>query len=96
MGLKTKHSVWVGPPFVFIREVTGEPHPRWGMDPAIRPRQGDLVKMAASGAPHLPQRSWTLSLGRLLPPGRGDHSSLVSLAAGGGGGVWWPAKMLRS
>lgn len=87
MGLKTKHGVWVEPSFVFICEVTWEPHPCQGIDSAIRPRQGDLAKMAASGAPG-PQRSWALSLGRLLPPGRGDCSSLVFLTMGRGGGTW--------
>lgn len=95
-GLRTKHSVWVGPSFVFIREVTWEPRPRQAIDPAIRPRQGDLAKMAASEAAPVPQRSWALSLGRLLPPGRGDCSSLVFLTRGRGGGTWWPAKTLRS
>lgn len=84
-GLRTKHSVWVGPSFVFICEVTREPRPRQAIDPAIRPRQGDLAKMAASEAAPVPQRSWALSLGRLLPPRRGDCSSLVFLT----GQRWW-------
>lgn len=96
MGLKTKHSVWVGPSFVFICEVTWEPCPRMGISPAIRSRQGDLDKMAASRAPNLPERSWSLSLRHLLPPERGDRSSLVSLTMGRDGSTWRPAKMLRS
>lgn len=68
-----------------ICEVTWEPRPRQGIDPAIRPRQGDLAKMAASGASPVPQRSWTFSLGRLLPPGRGDCSFLVFF----NGQRWW-------
>lgn len=67
-----------------------------GIDLAIRPTQGDLDKMAASGAPKLPERSWALSFRHLLPPERGDCSSLVSLTMGRGGSTWWPAEMLRS
>lgn len=46
-------------------------HPHQGVDSVFRPRQGDLAKMAASGAPRLPQKSWALSLGHLLTP-RGE------------------------
>lgn len=95
-GLTAKPSVWVGPFFVFLCEVTWEPRPRQAIDPALRPRQGDLAKMAASEATPGPQKSWALSLGRLLPPGRGDCPSLVFLMLGRGGGTQWPAKSLRS
>lgn len=67
-----------------------------GIDLAIRPRQGDLDKMAASGPPRLPGGSWAFSRRGLLPPQRGDGSSPVSLTIGRAGSTWWPAKMLRS
>lgn len=84
-GPENKTQRWVGPSFVFICEVTWELCPRLGIDPAIRPRHGDLDQMAASRAPRPPERSWALSLGCLLPPERGDYS-LVALTTSKGGG----------
>lgn len=77
-GPENKTRRWVGPSFVSICEVTWELGPRLGINLAIKPSHGDLGQMAASRAPRLPERSWSLSLGCLLPPERGDYS-LVAL-----------------
>ena len=96
MGLKTKHRGGLRHPlYLFARSLERCTHiVAWIL--SLDPDKVIWPRWQPPGLLICPRSPGPSAWGTSCPPGRGDHSSLVSLATGRGGGVWWPAKMLRS